>query len=50
MFVFDTNACTHVSLLSFANLGGFGNKINLFVLKCAAVAPDQESDQGQVWC
>lgn len=39
-----------VSLLSFANLGGFGNKINLFVLKCAAVAPDQESDQGQVWC
>lgn len=38
-----------VSLLSFANRGGFGNKI-LFVLKCTAVAPDQESDQGQVWC
>lgn len=36
-----------VSLLSFANLGGFGKKIGLIVLKWCAVASDQEWSQGQ---
>lgn len=38
-----------VSLLSFANLGGFGKKIGLIVLKWCAVASDQEWSQGQFW-
>lgn len=40
MFVFDINVCMYVFFLLFVNFGGFGNKLNLFVLKCIVVVFD----------